>query len=60
MIRSANAILIPGVRAGFTGFQPVPLTSGWLEISGSWNMAGLPTMAGGAIIRRLQRACGAG
>lgn len=34
MIRSANARPIPGVRAGFAGFQPVPLTSGWLEISG--------------------------
>lgn len=34
MIRSANSRPIPGVRAGFVDFQPVPLTSGWLQISG--------------------------
>lgn len=34
LIRSANARPIPGIRGGFIDYQPVPLTRGWLQISG--------------------------
>lgn len=34
VIESANARPIPQVRAGFSDFQPVPFTNGWVEIQG--------------------------
>lgn len=34
LIESGNTRPIPQVRIGFAGFQPIPLTHGWIEIQG--------------------------
>ncbi len=34
LTRSGNARGVPGVSLGFTGFQDIPFTSGWVQIDG--------------------------
>ncbi len=34
MVRSNNAIPIPGISVGFLDFQNIPFTNGWLQIDG--------------------------
>lgn len=35
-VHSANARPVPQLNIGLTGFRPVPLTSGWLEVDAAW------------------------
>lgn len=49
LVESGNARPIPQVRAGFAGFQDVPLTGGWLQIQGE---LGYGKFADGAWMRK--------
>lgn len=35
LVRSCNAMPIPGVEAGFNDFQDIPLTDGWVQLDGT-------------------------
>lgn len=35
LVRSCNAMPVPGVEAGFNDFQDIPLTDGWVQLDGT-------------------------